>query len=248
MIKEAINRILELGVPNIYDGENGRFSDKELFRIDKELRAASIKMNTLTSLVQYIKSNSAEFKEGNYIVQVVSPTDVRLISSLDADRKREVLVEVEAELPSFPFNKAVPHQEFLIGVQSKFFDNDAEANNKAEANDKALILKFAGTVKSGTIANYKDDGVSQKATIKTGVASLSEAEVPSPCRLKPFRTFLEVDQPISSFIFRLDENSAGVTCALYEADGGAWKNVAKGNVKAFLEEELGEMNNIIVIS
>lgn len=242
MIKEAINRILELSAPNIYDGENGKFSDKKLIRIDKELRADSIGMNTLTSLVQYIKNNSAEFKDGKYIVQVVSPTVVRLISSLDTDRKRETLVEVEAELPSFPFNKAVQHQEFLIGVQSKFSDDDAGAN------DKALILKFAGTVKSGTIANYKDDGGSQKATIKTGVASLSEAEVPSPCKLKPFRTFLEVDQPLSSFIFRLDENSAGVTCALYEADGGAWKNVAKENVKAFLEEELGEIDNIIVIS
>lgn len=242
MIKEAINRILELADPHIIDFCESKYSDKELHRIENDLRASAIGMNTLTSLVQYIKRNSVEFKEGNYIVQVVSPTVVRLISSLDADRKREVLVEVEAELPSFPFNKAVPHQEFLIGVQSKFSDEDAGEN------DKALILKFAGTVKSGTIANYKDDGVSQKATIKTGVASLSEAEVPSPCNLKPFRTFLEVDQPLSSFIFRLDENSVGVTCALYEADGGAWKNVAKENVRTFLEKKLEGMDNIIVIS
>ena len=243
MIKEAINRILDLAEPHIVDLGKSTFSDKSLHRIDNELRASVIEMSTLTSLVQYIKSNSAEFKEGNYIVQVVSPTVVRLISSLDADRKREVLVEVEAELPSFSFNKAVRHQEFLIGVQSKFVDGDALEN------DKALILKFAGTVKSGTIANYKDDGVSQKATIKTGVASLSEAEVPSPCRLKPFRTFLEVDQPLSSFIFRLDEdNSGGVTCALYEADGGAWKIVAKENIRDYLEEQLRGKDNIIVIS
>lgn len=242
MIKEAINRILELAEPHIVNIGISTFSDKDLHRIDNELRASAIGMNTLTSLVQYINSNSVEFKEGNYIVQVVSPTVVRLISSLDADRKREVLVEVEAELPSFPFNKAVPHQEFLIGVQAKFADGDATEN------DKALILKFAGTVKSGTIASYKDDGVSQKATVKTGVASLSEAEVPSPCKLKPFRTFLEVDQPLSSFIFRLDESSVGVTCALYEADGGAWKNVAKESVRAYLEEQLKGKDNIIVIS
>lgn len=243
MIKEAINRILELAEPHIIDLGKSSFSDKELHRIDNELRASAIEMNTLTSLIQYIQSNSAEFKEGKYIVQVVSPTSVRLISSLDADRKREILVKVEAELPDFPFNRPVPHQEFLIGVQSKFDDGDATEN------DKALILKFAGTVKSGTIANYKDDGVSQKATIKTGVASLSEAEVPSPCKLKPFRTFLEVDQPLSSFIFRLDEDRVGgVTCALYEADGGAWRNVAKENVRVFLEENLKGTDNIIVIS
>lgn len=91
--------------------------------------------------------------------------------------------------------------------------------------------------------------MSQKATIKTGVASLSEAEVPSPCRLKPFRTFLEVDQPLSSFIFRLDEdNSGGITCALYEADGGAWKINAKESVRAYLEQQLKGKDNIIVIS
>lgn len=242
MIKEAINRILELSAPNIYDGENGKFSDKELIRIDKELRADSIGMNTLTSLVQYIKNNSSEFKDGKYIVQVVSPTVVRLISSLDGDRKREKLVEVEAEVPEFRFDRYLQHEEFLIGVQAKFADGDAEDN------DKALILKFAGTVKSGTVAQYKDDGVSQKATIKTGVASLSEAEVPSPCRLKPFRTFLEVDQPLSSFIFRLEDKGSGVNCALYEADGGAWKNAAKENIRVFLEENLKGIDNIIVIS
>lgn len=243
MIKEAINRILQLAEPHIIDLGKSSFSDKELHRIDNELRASAIEMNTLTSLVKYIQSNAAEFKNGNYIVQVMSPTSVRLISSLDADRKREVLVEVKAELPDFPFNRPVQHQEFLIGVQAKFADGDALAN------DKALILKFAGTVKSGTIANYKDDGVSQKATIKTGVASLSEAEVPSPCKLKPYRTFLEVDQPLSSFIFRLDDDRVGgVTCALYEADGGAWRNVAKESVRAYLEEQLKGKDNIIVIS
>lgn len=243
MIKGAIDRILELASPNMFELNGGEdYSDKKLYRIDKELRASAIEMNTLKSLVRYIQSNAYDFKKGNYIVQVVSPTFVRLLSSLDADRKREILVEVEAELPSFPFNKAVQHQEFLIGVQAKFVDGDAAEN------DKALILRFAGTVKSGTVANYKDDGVSQKATIKTGVASLSEAEVPSPCRLKPFRTFLEVDQPLSSFIFRLDENGAGITCALYEADGGAWKIAAKDNIRAYLEEQLKGKDNIIVIS
>lgn len=242
MIKEAINRILELAEPHILNFGKSTYSDKELIRIDSELRASSIEMNTLTSLIQYIQSNSKEFKGGKYIVQVVSPTIVRLISSLDGDRKRETLVEVVAEVPEFRFDRHLPHEEFLIGVQAKFADGDAEEN------DKALILKFAGTVKSGSVAQYKDDGVSQKATVKTGVSTLSEAVVPSPCRLKPFRTFLEVDQPISSFIFRMEDKGSGVNCALYEADGGAWKNVAKENIRVFLEENLKGIDNIIVIS
>lgn len=122
-------------------------------------------------------------------------------------------------------------------------------SDEAEINDKPIILQFAGNVKAGTVAEYGDTGVGQKAAIKKGVASLQEVEVPSPCRLMPFRTFTEVAQPMSSFIFRVKDNDRyGVTCALFEADGGAWKNEAKANIKAYLEKELDDVSNIFVIS
>lgn len=65
----------------------------------------------------------------------------------------------------------------------------------------------------------------------------------------PYRTFTEVAQPMSNFIFRVKDNDRyGVTCALFEADGGAWKNEAKANIKAHLEKELADVSNIFVIS
>lgn len=64
-----------------------------------------------------------------------------------------------------------------------------------QGNDRDLILKFAGTVENGTIAQYGDDGVTQKATVKTGIASKGDAIVPNPVRLRPYRTFIEVEQP-----------------------------------------------------
>lgn len=164
----------------------------------------------------FIKKSKADFKTGHYIAQVVSPTEVRLFSSLDADRQRETLAVVKAEIPEFSFGQFIGNEEFVIGVQSKFLNEDAEAN------DKPIILQFAGNVKAGTVAEYGDTGVGQKAAIKKGVASLQEVEVPSPCRLMPYRTFTEVAQPMSNFIFRVKDNDRyGVTCALFEADGGA---------------------------
>ena len=54
---------------------------------------------------------------------------------------------------------------------------------------------------------------------------------------------------MSSFIFRVKDNDRlGVSCALFEADGGAWKNEAKANIKAYLEKELSDVSNIFVIS
>jgi hypothetical protein len=242
MIKAAINRILELAPPVISEINGRKYSDKELSRIDNELRAASISMNTLTGLVDFIKSTK-DFKPIPYIIQVVSPTEVRLISSLDDDRKRETLAEVKAEIPDFSFGQFIENEKFIINVQAKFLDSDAEKN------DKPIILQFAGNVKAGTVAEYGDTGVGQKAAIKKGVASLQEVEVPSPCYLMPYRTFTEVAQPMSSFIFRVkDDERYGVQFALFEADGGAWKHEAKENIKEFLKSHLDGFNNVTVIS
>ncbi len=170
---------------------------------------------------------------------MVSPTEVRLLSCLDRDRCRETLAEVRAEIPDFQFGRFTENEQFIIGMQSKFADGE----------DKKVILAFAGNVKAGTVEKYGDDGVSQKAAIKRGVTSMSEVEVPSPCMLAPYRTFTEVVQPVSSFIFRVkDDERCGVACALFEADGGAWKHEAKENIRAFLEKSLDGVGNIMVIA
>ena len=173
------------------------------------------------------------------IIHVESPTVVSLYSCLDLDRGREYIASVYAELPSFSFGKFIEHERFLIGVQSTFISN----------NDKELLLKFAGTVEGVTIADYGDDGVSQKATVKTGLASKSDAIIPSPVTLKPYRTFTEVEQPESQFVFRMKEDKYdGVQCALFEADGGAWRLNAMTNIKEYLEHELNDLEQFTVIA
>ena len=58
--------------------------------------------------------------------------------------------------------------------------------------------------------------------------------------LKPFRTFAEAEQPESKFIFRMRKDEDGVTAALIEADGGAWKVQAIKNIANYLEDKLSE--------
>lgn len=57
----------------------------------------------------------------------------------------------------------------------------------------------------------------------------------------------EVEQPVSDFIFRMNQSS-GVSCAIFEADGGAWKNAAMNNICKYLKESLPEGEQFIVIS
>ena len=41
---------------------------------------------------------------------------------------------------------------------------------------------------------------------------------------------------------------SGPTCALFEADGGAWRNEAMLNIKKYLEANLKDIDGITIIS
>lgn len=239
MTSETIEKIISLSRPVTIEENHEKFSTVKLERIQKELRANTLTVATLSSIVQYVKNFKENFKPVPLLVHVISPEMVELISALDGDRKREVLLNATAEIPKIPFGQYIDNEKMLITVQSMFID-DPET-------DRAAVLKFAGTVTSGSIKEYGDDGVTQKATIQQGVASKAEAIVPSPCVLKPFRTFPEVEQPASKFIFRMCEGSKTIESALFEADGGAWRNKARKNIHVYLEEQL-EGTGVTVIS
>ena len=151
---------------------------------------------------------------------------------------RRYLAAVEPLLPSFPFGTFRDSEEFLIGLQAKF----------APTPDCDLLYKFAGTAESGTVKQYSDDGVTQQATVKNGVSSKADAIVPNPVLLAPYRTFIEVPQPMSSFIFRMRQGNDKVDCALFEADGGAWRNEAMASTKEYLEAALEDVEGLMVIA
>ena len=189
------------------------------------------------SLVDYLLCGYDKTDEKMF-VHIVSPTEVHLFSTLDDERKRETPVIVKAQLPEFKFGMFMDKEEFCIGMQAKFIQNE----------DRDLLLKFAGTVESGTVAEYGDDGVTQKATIRQGVASKQTAIVPNPVCLIARRTFIEVHQPDGKYIFRMRQNGSGVSCALFEADGGAWMIEAKKSIRSYLENALATVSGLVFLS
>lgn len=241
MIKEALQYVVGLGKAEEHNICDDTYSDKPLYRIDPYIpKAEAIVMHTLTSLVDYIKAHIDDMTE-KMIIEVRSPEEVALCSQLDMNRDRETMAVVYARIPSFPFDSFMDQENFCINLQSKFID-DPET-------DRALILKFAGTVEAGTVTEYGDDGVTQKATVKTGIASKGEAIVPNPVKLRPYRTFLEVKQPKSEFIFRMNQDKYdGINCAIFEADGGAWQMEATKAIKEYLQFELSDLPQFTVIS
>lgn len=259
MIKNALQYIVGMDMPHFKEYAGQLYTDKHMERMSYNPKAEPIRMTTLTSLVDYIKAEIDTYVAagtgGGYenvyipyrdmLIHVKSPVEVEMYSPLDEERKRETMVKVKAAVPEFDFNVFMEQERFIIGIQSKFLDTEGSG---FKSNDKALLLKFAGTVENGTIAEYGDDGVTQKATVRTGIASKSDAIVPNPVRLIPYRTFTEVEQPSSEFIFRMKEDRGGTVCAIFEADGGAWKNEAMKNIKDYLAEQLKNYPMFKVIS
>lgn len=192
-----------------------------LTELDGKKYADTLTVSTLQGIVDFIK---AKFdRDGDRLVlHVKNPTSVEVLSQLDDNGRRENILTSVVDLPSYPFGRFLKPSDFIIQLQSIF-----QRNNDAEA-----LLEFTAAIKIDNGIELKDNGVGQTTVVKSGAASVAEAKVPSPATLQPYRTFLEVPQPESAFIFRLDDEGR---CALFEADGGLWKNEAILNVRKYLE-------------
>lgn len=229
-LKEALQYIANLGVDaektEVLDINGRTYANKSLTRYDKLPKAAKIQAVTLTSLVDYIHQCNKEFP-GSMIIHIVSPTQVRLMSALDKEREREVLFEINAETSEFCFDQWYDQERMMIELQANFQAND----------DLGLILKAVGNIEKRNGQEYSDDGVSQVATMKTGIATKSDVIVPNPVELIPYRTFQEVEQPASKFVFRIGDKEVPAF-KIVEAEGGIWKNEAISNIKVFLKENL----------
>ncbi len=230
MIKKALEYIVGLNKPELVEVGGETYSDKSLHRVKHNPKAESLWLYTLTSLMDYIESNVDEMAD-KMLLYVKNPEVVWLTSKLDEDRERETLIQAVAEIPSFDFGRFIPHEEFCVALRSRFIENE----------DQKLLLKFAGTVEAGTVARYSDDGVTQRATVKAGIVGKKDEIVPSVVTLKPYRTFINLEQPESRFIFRMRDGRDGVECALFEADGGAWKDEARASIHNYLEDAIAEM-------
>lgn len=229
--KEALEYLVKLGYEEdvLIETGKGLFSKTKLERVELP-QIETLGVSNLTSIVDFMKAN-IDGIERKLLIQVASPREVKILSPLDTDRNRQEILRAVAILPdNIIYDRFIDTERFNIMLQSSFTDN----------KDKKLLLKFTGLVRDEAVKETGDDGISQAATIKTGVASVADAKVPNPVVLAPYRTFPEIEQPESKFIFRM---RSGPEAALFEADGGAWKNWAMRRIKEYLVENLKEIGN-----
>jgi hypothetical protein len=207
------------------------FSTKALKPVFFEARPEPVDARSLTGLVDFIKADIDKLDPKKVLV-VVSPRLVSLISVADGlALRRSTWAQASVDPNPFTFGKPCDPETFNIALQSLFDD----------AEDRAKVLQLAGTIKSEMAQTSLDDGITQTVEARKNIAFAQNAKIPNPVTLRPWRTFREVAQPSSLFVFRAH---AGPALALYEADGNAWKLEAMQNVKAWLAERLPEISII----
>ncbi len=108
------------------------------------------------------------------------------------------------------------------------------------------LLKFVSNISQDSSVIQGDNGVSQQITARKGISLSYNAKMPNPVTLRPYRTFPEVEQPASSFVFRAQGDGNGVALALFEADGKAWKHQAIVSIRDYFLAALEGFDVIIL--
>lgn len=218
-----IQKILELAPANIIEKDGRTFSDSQLFPV-KESTVSPITCHTLTGLVDFYDAlPSADQSRVMFLVEDFNR--VHIVSEIfGPEKQREYFITAEAYKQEDPFDKYHRHEDFMIKILSLFVQDETTAK----------VMKIVGNLKAEAGATYSDDGLTQTVTAKTGITKVENIELPNPIKLRPYRTFSDIEQPESSFILRLKQ-SDGIAAALFQADGALWKNTAISSIKDYFE-------------
>lgn len=233
-VKE-IKHLVEKGAQIVeVDGETFTNGDYHILR--HKDKAETLGFNNLSSLVPILRRElQRDFAAPLYII-ISDHKNVGVITALDDESDRERPYEVQAESCGFTFGRYYDYEEFVIALRSEFVQN--------EGRDQ--LLAFLRKISEVDGVEVADDGVTQSVTTKATVSGA--AMIPPIHKLAPYRTFTEVMQPESEFLFRVRK---GGLFALFEADGGAWKHKARENIADFYKEAFTDLvseGKVIILS
>ncbi len=233
MLEKFLEKMLNIGKESVAPVEIGgrQYTAANLKPITEPI-AEPLHTSGLRSIVDYIKDeiDIADFK----VIHIADEGRVDVYSELNDDKRREHFIHCCYPEKPFRFGQFMPYSEFIIQLQSKFVPDD----------NVTTLLSFVGNIREESANEFKDDGISQTVVCKTGIARLENVVLPNRIKLRPYRTFAEEEQPASEFVFRIGKNS---DCALFEADGGAWKREAVKNIKNYLDFELSDDDKHIIL-
>ena len=236
MLKEAIEKILSLKQNATYNINGDTYSDNELVRIPKFVdRPKPISLSSLDSLVAMLKVEVDSGLNCPVFVNVSGAKTVSVYTTYAFDYSRNNIYTVTADTPDFDFGWR-EYDKAMIAFRSQFVQDD----------EVAYVLSLLSRITDEASVSSGDNGLSQNVTVKSGISLVAKETIRPHVTLRLYRTFLEVEQPKSEFLLRLE---AGGRIGLFEADGGMWRLHARRTIAEYLRVELAECidnGNVIV--
>jgi hypothetical protein len=243
MLKEALEYIVGMKEPHFHTTGPREWSDRLLHAVSwPPILPATV--TTLGGLCDLADIQFESLEPNEVVAHVISHKCVELVSKKSDDwSRRTVFARADLlEVAGFPFGTFIDRETFTIKLQSLF--------TVTATPDRDYLIHLASNITSERIRTDEDDGISQTVTLSAGVTLKTDpTAVKSRVSLAPYRTFREVAQPPSEFIFRLrnsrDENEPP-TLALFEADGGAWTLAAMQSIGEFLRSRLNTEIAVVI--
>lgn len=225
MAEEEAKVVTVLGTPYLfYRGEMKKMVPQD------EPAPATFEAYTLQGLADYIHTDVDRQFDTCHIVRVSNATCVEVFAPVSGyKQERALIAKCTAKAPGIKFDTFMDGEDFMLMLMTRFHESDA----------RNLLMKLSGNLREEQSMQTADDGFSQKVTIKKSVASVADVVVQNPVYLAPRRTFNEIEAPVSPFVVRFKD---GGQVALFEADGGAWKDEAVKKIGAWLDAAMADCN------
>lgn len=161
------------------------------------------------------------------MVQVKSNDTVEVMTTYLSDFSRNTLYRAKADAPGLRTGFR-GREVALIELRSLCIPNEGTA----------YLLDLLSRMTNENSVSTNDNGVTQTVEARQGVALNALVEIKPRVMLRPFRTFLEVEQPESEFLLRVDPDEG---IGFFEADGGIWKLEAKKNIADYFLKNMGDL-------
>lgn len=237
MLKEALQYILDGMRPETQDLCGRAYvitpsGAQEV--IETPIVPATLQLHSLDSIVKMIRTEAIHLADANtpaLFVNIPSPTNVTCFSQPDFTQRcvRAVFYSASAtDVPGWDAKVTLGFEEAQIALRTRF----------QETGDSLYAMKLVNDISLGAKVIYNDNGVATTVTTKSGVSLQTNEAIRPIVKLRPYRTFQEVEQPESTFLIRI--NDRGIS--FIEADGGMWRLTARNTIKAFLAAFFCEEN------
>ena len=227
MLAKMIDKIVSLKQTQTFEVGGQTYTDGHLTRIPPHVdRPECITVSGLDGICKLIRTEMEKVGV-TILVQAKSYKTVEVMTTYLPDFSRNALYRAEADVPGLRTGFR-DRETALIELRSLFIPNEGTA----------YLLDLLSRITDEKSVSSKDNGVTQVVEARQGVALNAVVEVKPRILLRPFRTFLEVEQPESEFLLRVDADKG---IGFFEADGGVWRLEAKRNIADYFARNLADL-------